>query len=342
MEEIGFDASRKLVEGYKMTESVPPRTGKNSSQAGDPSSFGHTEALVCTAVERCSSAPLQLTLGQTTLYTKQNPERKTANEDSCAIIPVGPDAVVLVVADGAGGLPAGGQASGLAVEALKDRLTQFANLKGFDSGGSLRGVILDAIEAAHSAIGALGVGAGTTLAVAEISVSRHDPTNEQTSRVSSAASSVKKSRAQPNHHHRLRTYHVGDSQIMVVGGRGLIKLLTTSHSPVGYALEAGLISEAEAIKHDERHLVSNLLGYSEMHIDIGTEVSLAPRDTLLMASDGLFDNLLQSEISAMMRQSKLQRATESLMNLASQRMEQPVKGAPSKVDDLTAILFRKS
>ena len=89
-------------------------------------------------------------------------------------IPVGSEAVVLVVADGAGGLPAGGQASGLAVEAIRQRLTQHALSEGKDGSdasglrGSLRGIILDAIETAHTAISNLGVGAGTTLAVVEI------------------------------------------------------------------------------------------------------------------------------------------------------------------------------
>ena len=93
--------------------------------------------------------------------------------------------------------------------------------------------------------------------------------------------------------------------------------------------------------HEERHLVSNLLGYPEMHIDIGTEVTLAPRDTVLMASDGLFDNVMQAEICDIARLGDLEEATESLMGLACRRMENPEAGLPSKLDDLTAILFRK-
>ena len=40
-------------------------------------------------------------------YTCRSPDKETENEDTVAIIPWGPQAAVLVVADGAGGLPAG-------------------------------------------------------------------------------------------------------------------------------------------------------------------------------------------------------------------------------------------
>ena len=38
---------------------------------------------------------------------QKDPGKQTENEDTVAIIPYGPGAAVLVVADGAGGLPAG-------------------------------------------------------------------------------------------------------------------------------------------------------------------------------------------------------------------------------------------
>src|SRR5690606_26158083 len=89
----------------------------------------------------------------------------------------------------------------------------------------------------------------------------------------------------------IRPYHVGDSMILILGGRGKVKLQTVSHSPVGYGVESGLLNEQEAMFHEDRHLVSNMIGCPEMRIEIGPWHCLAARDTLLIATDGLFDNL---------------------------------------------------
>ncbi|MGB5629943.1 MAG: hypothetical protein WBM57_11285, partial [Woeseiaceae bacterium] len=53
--------------------------------------------------------------GAAVAYTCRNPYKDTENEDTVAVIPYGPGAAVLVVADGAGGLPAGKRASLTAV-----------------------------------------------------------------------------------------------------------------------------------------------------------------------------------------------------------------------------------
>ena len=49
--------------------------------------------------------------GDAVLYTCRSPDSEVENEDTVAIIPYGPQAAVLIVADGAGGLPAGKRAS---------------------------------------------------------------------------------------------------------------------------------------------------------------------------------------------------------------------------------------
>jgi PPM family protein phosphatase len=175
----------------------------------------------------------------------------------------------------------------------------------------LRTAILDGIEKANRDVLKLGVGAATTLAVAEI---------------------------QGN---RLRTYHVGDSQIMVIGHKGKIKLKTMSHSPVGYAIEAGLLEEQDAIMHEELHLVSNLIGYASMHIEIGTPMELSPRDTVIIASDGLFDNLRSEEIAATCRGGQLLSMSRELISACRARMIDAPDGEPSKPDDLTFIAFRR-
>jgi serine/threonine protein phosphatase PrpC len=178
-------------------------------------------------------------------------------------------------------------------------------------GRGLRGAILNGFEDANQAVLGLGFGAATTLAAVEVQGSR------------------------------VRPYHVGDSLILVVGQRRKVKLHSVPHSPVGYGVESGLIDEKEAMYHEERHIVSNVLGAQDMRIEIGPVLELAPRDTLLIASDGLWDNLHTEEIVEVVRKGPLLVAVDSLATKCDDRMRNGGDSTPSKPDDLTFILFRQ-
>jgi serine/threonine protein phosphatase PrpC len=140
----------------------------------------------------------------------------------------------------------------------------------------------------------------------------------------------------------VRPYHVGDSSILVVGQRGRLKLQTVPHSPVGFGVEAGLIDASDAMHHEERHVVSNVLGSADMRIEVGSELLLAPRDTLLLATDGLLDNLHTEEILESIRAGPLARGGLRLVEAASRRMREPRPGQPSKPDDLTLVAYRSA
>ena len=140
---------------------------------------------------------------------------------------------------------------------------------------------------------------------------------------------------------RIRPYHVGDSMILLTGQRGRMKIQSVAHSPVGYAVESGMLDVDEAVHHEERHLISNVVGARDMRIEIGAARKMAVRDTLVLASDGLFDNLYVNEIVDIIRVGKLEDAAAGLLQLAQQRMHTPQEGQPSHPDDLTFILFRK-
>ena len=242
--------------------------------------------------------------GSACVYTHKAPDRERPNQDSLALIPVTDERAVLCVADGMGGLPGGGRASQIAIQALAKSIAKA------DDSESLRAAILDGIENANEKILADETCGGTTLAVVELF-----------GRVA-------------------RPYHVGDSLILVTGQRGRIKAQAVPHSPVGYAFESGLIDEWEAMVHEERHIVDNMVGSESMRIEIGPELELAARDTLLIASDGLFDNLFQSEIVELIRKGHLERAAGETVRLCSERMVETREGEPSKPDDLTLITFR--
>lgn len=242
--------------------------------------------------------------GEVAVVSARSPLGEGVNEDAAALIPLGSSRAVLAVADGVGGARAGAAASSTALRCLEKALREA------DPEDDLRGAILDGIERANRAVIELGTGAATTLALVELTPGS------------------------------LRPYHVGDSAILLVGQRGKIKFQTVSHSPVGYALESGLIDQDEAMHHEDRHLISNMVGSADMRIEVGPTRRVSPRDTLVLATDGLFDNLLGQEIVEYARRGALSHVADMLLATSRQRMAQPENGHPSKPDDLTFLVFR--
>ncbi|MCM2372553.1 PP2C family protein-serine/threonine phosphatase [Aporhodopirellula aestuarii] len=241
--------------------------------------------------------------GNIVAYSRTCPGKEDPNDDSAVVIRIPNGGLVLAVADGVGGAPVGYKASAIAVQCLAE------SIAALDSTEDLRPAILDGIEKANEEILDMGTGAATTICVVEV-------------------------------HNRLaRGYQVGDSMAIFVGGRGAVKWKSTSHSPVGYAIESGMLDEEDAMHHDERHIVSNLVGSRTMHIEIGPAIPLAPRDTVLIASDGLFDNLHLSEICQLARVGQPLDRMNALIRLASDRMNQASPESPGKPDDLAMLLL---
>ena len=265
-----------------------------------------TDLLILNGAFQPDQVEIEVAGGSAVAMTRRDPGKETENEDTVAIIPFGPGAAVLVVADGAGGLPAGKRASLTAVTTLAASLQS-----SMERTVLLRTAILNGIEAANEAVLALANGSATTMTVITI---------EGLMALS---------------------YQIGDSEGLVVGQRGLIKLQTTAHSPTGFAVEAGFLDQRDALHHHDRHLVSNFLGTSDMRIDMGAGVELRPRDTVLVASDGLTDNVHLDEIIEHIRKGALAASAEALVGLAQSRMAGNNREQPCKPDDLSLILFRK-
>ncbi len=85
----------------------------------------------------------------------------------------------------------------------------------------------------------------------------------------------------------------------------------------------------------------NAIGSADMSIEIGSPVKLDARDTVLLASDGLMDNLYVDEIVEIVRKGPLPDAADELVRRAVERMTQSSGDGSSKPDDLTVMLFRK-
>ncbi len=264
-----------------------------------------TEAKLYTGETALEIHSFETALGSVAIAIAACAEKGSANEDSAAIIPVNNECLILAVADGVGGSPAARKASNLAVETLRESLRSVE-----EADARVRTTVLDGIEVANLRLLDLGTGSATTMVAADIRDGF------------------------------VRTYHVGDSAAWLCGQRGAMKLQTTPHSPVGFAVHSGFIDEAEALGHEELHVISNVMGSNDMRIEIGPRVPVAPRDTLLLASDGLFDNVLQDEIVEIMRKGPVADAAAALWQLARQRMDGSDPTKPSKPDDFSCILFR--
>jgi serine/threonine protein phosphatase PrpC len=249
-----------------------------------------------------------LATGTAVVYSTRSPDRgEDPNEDSAGVYHVNGDSGVLAVADGVGGRRNGAPASSTAIKTIRTCLKD-----ALDRERKMRVGIMNAFEQANNKITDIGSGAATTLAVVEFD------------------------------HNLVRPYHVGDSTILVVGQRGKIKMQIVAHSPVGYAVESGLLDETQAMYHEDRHLVSNILGTPDMHIHVGSSLELARRDTVIVGSDGVSDNLHTEEIVECIRKGPLDVAARTLVERISKRMTTPSEGRPSKPDDLTFIIYRRN
>ena len=259
-------------------------------------------------LESDQEQPIVLTLphGTAAILSLPHPTRNSPNQDAAAVIPASADQCLLVVADGMGGTRQGGEAAAAVIHQLAAQLPLSSPEQ------QLRTAILNGIEAANQTILSDFPSSGSTLAAVEVNADS------------------------------IRPYHIGDSEILVVGQRGKIKLLTVSHSLVGMGVEAGLIDEEDALHHDERHIILNAIGSADMRIELGAPIQLDRYDTLLLASDGLTDNLNLDEIIELIRKGPLDQAVRKLADLARQRMNDCDSGGPSKPDDLTLIAYRRS
>jgi serine/threonine protein phosphatase PrpC len=246
----------------------------------------------------------ELAGGRAMVCVRRRPGRTSQNEDSVLLAPVDATRAVVVVADGAGGLPDAHEASQRAVRALAEALSAAGD-------ADLRLRIEQGFRRAHHEILALGSGAATTVSLVLIDGDE------------------------------VWSYHVGDSMTLILGSDGGRKLQTVPHSPVGYAVRDGLLSEEQAIHHDELHLVSNLLGIGRVEVERRGPFALAAGDTLVVGSDGLFDNLLIRDVTRLVCGRPVDVAARELASEVERRMTAPRAEDPSKPDDLSFVLFRR-
>jgi serine/threonine protein phosphatase PrpC len=260
--------------------------------------------------------------GEAVLFSSKAYDKTTGNEDAALFCELPGAVTVLAVADGVGGLPAGAEAAATAIGAVRravertversDRVADRSVDREADreAGSTLRSAIFDAFEDANARLLEQGVGAATTLVVVEV---RGDVA---------------------------RAYHAGDSGALLVGQRGRVRFETIPHSPVGYGVAAGMLEPSQTHHHDERHLLSNCVGSREMRVEIGAPVTMAARDTLLLATDGVLENIERRNLIDQIRIGSLLQAATDLQARLRLTMAGVDPKLPAHPDDATALLFR--
>jgi serine/threonine protein phosphatase PrpC len=179
-----------------------------------------------------------------------------------------PDSGVFLVVDGVGGHAAGELAAQTAVDAVRESLTGAL--------GTAEERVRQAIALANDRIFAMaeadevlrGMACVLTLAVVEGG--------------------------------EVTIGHVGDSRLYLIGN-GVMRKLTSDHSPVGEAEDSGELGELEAMRHPRRNEVFRDVGSRRRAAGDPEFIEILrrrfrPDAALLLSSDGLTDHLASAEV----------------------------------------------
>lgn len=236
------------------------------------------------------------------------PGIRLGNEDACEVRwfshPSG-TILLLAVADGLGGHPAGEVASSLAVRTLGDivcnRLPQIRE----PDGESLETLMELAFRETNRRVIAISrqeerwEGMGTTLVAALI-------TGQDLCIIGNIGDS--------------RAYRIGET----------LERLTRDHSQVQELVDQGFLSQTEAERHPQRNIVTRIIGRAGDQADISS-CSLG-NSRILLCSDGLMDGLTEQEIFAVAAGGSIPDVCTELIESARERSR----------DNITVIVAGRS
>lgn len=233
------------------------------------------------------------------------------NEDSLL---VAPELNLFAVSDGMGGMAAGEVASRLAVEAIAEHCRRAeADPSLVYSGGYLTDVS-DATNRLASAV-RLGNQAIFTAAA-------------RASEKRGMGATIVAVRLEGE---RLSVAHVGDSRAYRLRD-GHLEQLTQDHSFIAEQVRRGVISAQQAAESNLQNVLTRALGADpDVQVDV-TEELFGEGDTILLCSDGLTRELSDTQIAAILGESRdAQRVADHLVDLANQA---------GGGDNITAVVLR--
>ena len=209
---------------------------------------------------------------------------------------------LLVVADGMGGRPRGGEAAATIIDTARTVLQRHADngpLKG-------RNLLQDLCLTSHDRIGAL----------------EDDP--DKTPRATCTAFF-----ASDNEGHWVS---VGDSRLYRFRGHELVER-TKDQSLVQLLIDIGEISEAEAHSHPDRRYVTGSLGGEDPPKLVFGEATIRHGDSIVLCTDGLWASVKPEEMVEAAMAADLDAAAGVLVDAAAGR-------AGAKSDNVTLVMGR--
>lgn len=103
----------------------------------------------------------------------------------------------------------------------------------------------------------------------------------------------------------------GDSRLYRLRERRL-EQITRDHNPVSDLLDSGAVSEAEALAADTNIVTRAVGGQTHLHLDLAV-FDVAPRDTFLLCSDGLYRELEPEMLAGTLAGPSLDYAADMLL-----------------------------
>ncbi len=231
---------------------------------------------------------------------------RRTNQDSYLqqVLDAAAEVALVAVADGMGGYQAGEVASQLAISRLRAAVEEQWRLWG--SADRVLDGLRAAVEAANAAIIAAQAapdqaGMGTTLTAALVQGDT------------------------------IFLAHAGDSRgYLIKGDQG--RQITDDHSVVGELIRSGSLTEAEAMTHPQRHLLTSALGSpGGVQVD-AVAIGWAPGDVLVLCTDGLTNLVSRDELAQFLRANDFDGVAAGLVALANDR------GGP---DNITVLACRR-
>jgi serine/threonine protein phosphatase PrpC len=195
--------------------------------------------------------------------------------------------ILVIVADGVGGGPAGKRASSMAVELIRDFYYQHPDEDKLEA-------LQESLKAANLHI---------------YQESRMDPLLHGMGTTCTAFVVCKTEGF---------LCHAGDSRAYLLRDREL-RLISEDHTLVHELVAEGIITPEEGRTHPQRNIILKALG-SASHLDPDTEcIDLQKGDTLLLCSDGLHGYMSDEEIYSTLSGNPVEEAGSKLIELALDR-----------------------
>lgn len=296
-----------------------------------------------TAVNGCALELTPFIIARQSIACERHPER---NEDS---IIVDEGSGLAAVFDGVGGSAAGEIASQTAAKAARNAWKQA--LQDIQKGRKVQTYLEDSDQADLCAI------LQHLIEEADEHVRTHGAHRARTDDLATTVAMAALCRDSSIRGYKLVYAHVGDSRVYLLRGNEPLKRLTNDDGLLAKLVENNIINNEDALRIDQamhsdelsdvefsyfrlRGGITQALGgplSPTIHVD---QISIYPGDRILLCTDGIHDNLTDTEIEEILRTSGRTSAARILIERALERShterEITIRAKP---DDMSAIVM---